>query len=106
MSDIHGHAIRYKIIMELINLQPRDHLYIIGDVIDRWPDGINILQELMQIPNCTVLLGNHEYMFLNAVSESQKGRDFNLCLSNGGRPTLDSFYQLSDNDKTEIINFI
>ena len=92
MSDIHGNAIRYKSIMYKINLQPCDHLFIIGDV--------------MNIRNCTVLLGNHEYMFLNAVSESRKGRDFNLCLSNGGRLTLDSFYQLPNNEKDEIVGFI
>lgn len=39
-------------------------LYVLGDVIDRFPDGIEILQELMAMPNVKMLLGNHEYMML------------------------------------------
>lgn len=61
MSDIHGNAIRFNSIMEQIDLQPEDTLYILGDVIDRYPDGIRILRLLMSMPNVQMLLGNHEY---------------------------------------------
>ena len=37
MSDIHGNKRRFDSIMEQINLRPEDHLYVIGDVIDRHP---------------------------------------------------------------------
>lgn len=67
MSDIHGNAIRFNSIMEQIDLQPEDTLYILGDVIDRYPDGIRILRLLMSMPNVQMLLGNHEYMMLNAL---------------------------------------
>lgn len=49
MSDIHGNAIRFNSIMEQIDLQPEDTLYILGDVIDRYPDGIRILRLLMSM---------------------------------------------------------
>ena len=67
MSDIHGNAIRFNSIMEQIDLQPEDTLYVLGDVIDRYPDGIRILRLLMSMPNVQMLLGNHEYMMLNAL---------------------------------------
>ena len=51
MSDIHGNAIRFNSIMTQIDLQPEDTLYILGDVIDRYPDGIRILRLLMSMPN-------------------------------------------------------
>lgn len=35
MSDIHGNLRRFDSIMEQINLQPDDTLYILGDVVDR-----------------------------------------------------------------------
>ena len=35
MSDIHGCDARYKNILKQIGLQADDHLYILGDVIDR-----------------------------------------------------------------------
>lgn len=67
MSDIHGHRQRFDSIMKQINLQPEDTLYILGDVIDRNPDGIHILQQLRAMPNVVMLLGNHEYMMLDAL---------------------------------------
>ena len=50
MSDIHGNMRRFNSIMEQINLQPEDTLYILGDVIDRHPDGIRILRRIMDKP--------------------------------------------------------
>ena len=67
MSDIHGNRRRFDSIMDQIQLQPEDKLYVIGDVIDRHPDGISILLQLMEMPNVTMLLGNHEFMMLNAI---------------------------------------
>lgn len=40
MSDIHGQKRRFDSIMKQIKLQPEDTLYVLGDVIDRNPDGI------------------------------------------------------------------
>ena len=35
MSDIHGHLQRFESIMEQIKLDEGDHLFVLGDVIDR-----------------------------------------------------------------------
>ena len=67
LSDIHGNRQRFDSIMEQIALQPEDTLYVLGDVIDRYPDGIRILRQLMKMPNVKMLLGNHEYMMLDAL---------------------------------------
>ena len=67
MSDIHGHRRRFDSVKKQINLQPEDTLYILGDVIDRNPDCIRILQQLRAMPNVVMLLGNHEYMMLDAL---------------------------------------
>ena len=40
---------------------------MLGDVIDRYPDGIKILRQIMQMPNAKMLIGNHEYMMLKAI---------------------------------------
>lgn len=44
MSDIHGNRRRFESVMKQIDLQPEDTLYVLGDVIDRYPDGIRILR--------------------------------------------------------------
>ena len=72
LSDIHGNTERYNSIMQQINLQESDTLYVLGDVIDRYPDGIKILREIMKKANTKMLLGNHEYMMLNAIDSEYK----------------------------------
>lgn len=67
MSDIHGNIRRFKSVMKQIRLRPEDTLYVLGDVVDRHPDGIRILKKIMSMPNAIMLLGNHEYMMLRAL---------------------------------------
>lgn len=57
LSDIHGNLKRFESIMKQINLQTDDTLYILGDVVDRNPDGIKILRKLMKMPNVKMLIG-------------------------------------------------
>lgn len=47
MSDIHGCGKAYHAMLRKIELCDSDHLYILGDVIDRGPDGISILEDIM-----------------------------------------------------------
>ena len=51
MGDIHGNMRRFLSVLKQIDLQPEDRLYVLGDVVDRHPDGIRILQKLMAMPN-------------------------------------------------------
>ena len=69
MSDIHGNMRRFNSIMQQIQLQPEDTLYVLGDVVDRHYDGVRILRKLMSMPNVKMLLGNHEHMMLRALNE-------------------------------------
>ena len=71
MSDIHGCDARYRSILNQIRLKKDDHLYILGDVIDRGPNGLSILRETMKKENITLLMGNHEHMMLEALSKSR-----------------------------------
>lgn len=59
LSDIHGNKENFDSVLEKISLQPEDSLYILGDVIDRNPYGIQLLQQIMKMGNAHMLLGNH-----------------------------------------------
>lgn len=61
-SDIHGCAEKYQALLERIRFSAADTLYVLGDVIDRGPDGVAILQDMMLRPNVLPILGNHEFM--------------------------------------------
>lgn len=94
LSDIHRNMKRFNSIMEQINLKSEDTLYVLGDVIDRYPNGIRILRKLMKMDNVKMLLGNHEYMILNAldpIRESDKreqARSLHLWYANAKKINL------------------
>ena len=74
MGDIHGNMRRFNSVMEQIHLTADDTLYVLGDVIDRYPDGLVILRKLMAMPNVKMILGDHEYMMLRAIGDPAKPR--------------------------------
>ena len=104
MSDIHGNEPKFNSVMDQINLQPDDTLYILGDVIDRHPGGIKILRKLMAMPNVKMLLGNHEHMMLEAIAKQynlkdpKENEEYNYKLrvwyNNGGHETPVSYTHL------------
>ena len=105
-SDIHGNRRRFDSILEQINLKKNDTLYILGDVVDRHPDGINILLQIMKTPNIKMLLGNHEYMMLKALESPYPLTPLLLWFRNGGEVTLDHLNLLSEKEKDEIVSFL
>ena len=65
MSDIHGRIDLFDAMLEKINLQKGDKLYVIGDCIDRG-GGLQVLQKIIELHKknmCDLILGNHEYYF-------------------------------------------
>lgn len=88
MGDIHGRLDRFQEVMRQINLRKEDHLYVLGDVIDRYPDGLRILRNLLKRSNVTVLLGNHEHMMLEALTKDHPNNKYmERWYNNGGAVT-------------------
>ena len=88
LSDIHGRMDRFREVMRQINLKKEDHLYVLGDVIDRYPDGLRILRNLLKRSNVTVLLGNHEHMMLEALTKDHPNNKYiERWYNNGGAVT-------------------
>jgi serine/threonine protein phosphatase 1 len=61
-SDLHGEYDRFIRLLDEIDLKEEDTLFVLGDVIDRGPHPIKLLQKLMTMPNVICLVGNHELM--------------------------------------------
>ena len=112
LSDIHGNLNRYNSIIEQINLQETDILYILGDVIDRYPDGIKILREIIKKDNVKMLLGNHEYMMLEAldplgsVDEWEYKRSLSLWYRNGGNVTHNYLKHIRKEIRQEVFDYL
>lgn len=120
ISDLHGRFDKYETMLQKIGFSDSDTLYVLGDVIDRGPDGLAILQDMMLRPNVLPLLGNHEFTaafcipwLTRTITEESLARltdtqlaAFNDWLSNGGEPTLRALRALSGEERQEILDYL
>lgn len=114
-SDIHG---EYSAYLDFINsiFTDNDILYIIGDVLDRGSNSIDLIKDIMNRPNVVMLMGNHEKILLDrfeglchASSTQEIGSIITESLSTdriGQRQTLVDFAKLSKKEQYEILDFI
>lgn len=93
---------------------------MLGDVIDRGPDGCKILLDMMGRPNVLPILGNHEFtaaVCLPWLLEEVTARslaDLNGArlaalqdwIRNGGGPTLRELQKLSRAEREDILDYL
>ncbi len=112
IGDIHGRADRFHKILEKSCFSEHDYMYILGDVIDRNPDGISILQEVMNAGNMEMILGNHEHMMRKVVHPQQGEEelilhaDVGLWYYNGGETTHKQFLALPETEQNRIADYL
>ena len=108
MSDIHGYMNLFNDILKQINLTEEDVLYILGDVIDRGPDGIKILLKIMRSKNMFMVIGNHELMMLNYYTGDRFWRFHSLSVwtRNGCDPTIEQFDKYADSTQNRILKYL
>lgn len=119
-SDLHGYSLeKFKDFLEKVGFCDDDFLYILGDVIDRGPDGVKILKWLMLQPNVQLILGNHEAMLLacdflfDEVTEDSiaklTGTKLNIYrtwVSNSGQVTLDALSGIRNKEIQYILEYL
>ena len=109
-SDIHGEYEMFLKMLELINFSDTDILYILGDVVDRGPEPIKILQYIIDKKNIKMLMGNHEKMMLDALilSKDEFGPTYasRLWMRNGGFVTADKFLSLPLEEQKKIYDYV
>ena len=111
VADIHGRGDRFHEILDTIGFSEKDRLFILGDVIDRNPDGIRLLEEIMAADNMQMILGNHEYMMINASEDpafplNDRFTNLDLWYLNGGAITEAAFKALPAEKQAEILAFL
>ena len=120
LSDLHGYYDKYRNMLETIRFDRTDTLYVLGDVIDRGPDGIRILRDMMGRENVIPILGNHEltaamclpWLMQEITEESLDGLGeeeiaaFSEWLTNGGGPTLRALKLLEQKEREEILEYL
>ena len=116
MSDIHGMCSKYVTILDKIGgIKGDDKVYILGDIIDRGPDGDVILLSMMSDPRIIPIIGNHESLalpILKAISsekpfkEIEQTRSYQVWAAMGGEATATGFRSHSRETQQRMIDYI
>lgn len=106
LSDIHGDQAAFDRILDMIGLSDADQLYILGDVVDRGPDGIALLEKIRKIGNCTLLLGNHEMMMINALRHPENMRYQGIWMNNGCDDTRRAYTELPLEEQEDLLQYL
>jgi len=113
-ADVHSHLDVFEQAMN--DLDSDDEMYIIGDVIDKGPDGLDVLLKIMKDPRCHLLMGNHDMMMLEYLTCLSKyetyltGIYFDVrkrwLYRNGGIVTYQKYKRLSPVLRKKIYHYL
>lgn len=121
MSDLHGEYAKYLEMLEKIRFCDDDTLYILGDAVDRGPDPIPLLQDMMARENVYFLMGNHEGMALHVLEKlnvevTAENAENHLNAEwmgrimewqqNGGDVTMRQFRRLSADERQDVLDYL
>ena len=104
-SDIHGQYEMFLRMLDGIQFSEQDHLYILGDIIDRGPQSMELMQDIMKRQNVSCILGNHELMMLDYLNRDPDGNSWMLT-GNGGAVTYKQYMKLPEEEQDEMKKFI
>ena len=120
IADIHGCYAELTELLGKIGFTDDDELFILGDAMDRGPEPIKVIQYLMNQPNVTYILGNHDDMMLQTMKKlAVDVTETNLIdlredvflsyyhwLNEGGAVTAEQFRKLSHSERADILDFL
>ena len=116
MSDLHGCYDKYIFMIKKIELKAEDALYILGDILDRGPNGFKIALDIAKRENVVLLRGNHDqqaaillsnlYLLQDDEMADKYAPIFSAWLSDGGDSTMREFLELSEKEQKCALNVI
>ncbi len=121
MSDIHGQYAKYKRMLEKIEFSDADDLYVLGDIIDRGPEPVELLLDMSMRMNVFPILGNHDMMAAMLLRklcieitednyathiDPETIKSLAMWQMDGGQATLEGFKRLSPDERVELIEYI
>lgn len=120
ISDIHGEYDKFLEMLQKINLQDDDTLYILGNAVDVGAEPIEVLNEMADRANIYPIIGDHERMAVDVLSllmdDISEGKLDKLSPNtmeaiaqwreNGGQSTLQEFIKLIDEERQDILDYL
>lgn len=120
VGDIHGCYAEFQALLKMLRFSDEDELYVLGDAMDRGPEPIRVIRDLMDRPNVFYILGNHDATMLLlmrklAVDVSERNLQeltvdlihaYELWCSDGGAVTAEQFRRLSKEERADILDYL
>lgn len=98
VGDIHGcYSLLFEKLNEISFDKTKDRLFSVGDLIDRGPESLSCLR-LIKESWFHAVIGNHESMLVNTVTEGAEGSNGNVWPQNGGS----WYWDLGPTDRAEV----
>ncbi len=105
VSDIHGHVRALDEVLSIASPADDDELYVLGDMIDRGPEPVDVMRRIRALPNAHVLMGNHERMLLDVLLDTGEMDSFTWAL-NGGFATATGLDKLERDEYVELLDWM
>lgn len=106
ISDIHGEYEKYLKMLELISFSDDDVLYVLGDMADRHPGGVNVIKHVKSLKNAVAILGNHELMMTQVLGIHNSPFAGGLWSQNGGDVTkYELQFECSKEERRDILEW-
>ncbi len=120
IGDIHGEYEQFRLLLDLAGIGDGDTVYVLGDVVDRGPEPVRVLQYLMRHDNFRLIAGNHELMALECLDLLMKDvTEENIAAldsaslmmladwqMNGCAPTLAGIRALDPDEREDLIDYM
>ena len=105
-SDVHGHFGTLDRLLERVSPSSDDRIFMLGDMIDRGPDPISVVRCCHDLPNTTVLMGNHEDLMLSYYADPDSSMAQINWEINGAWPTQEGLAKLPVDERVELARWL
>lgn len=106
LSDIHGRLKPLDRALSALSPAATDKIFVLGDMVDRGPDPVGVMQLFRELEGATVLWGNHEELMVDCILHPRDPEASFNWGRNGGQTTLDGLQKLKSSAADELIDWV
>ena len=120
-ADIHGCYQEFLQLLDKINFTDEDEMYILGDMMDKGPEPVTLVQDLMMRPNIYPILGNHDFAAITVLRKfnteiteenvethlsAEDMQSYMHWLADGGSTTAKQFTALNQEEREAVLDYL
>lgn len=106
LSDVHGHLAPLLRALDDVSPAEDDRIFVLGDMVDRGPDPVGVMKTCRALPNCVVLMGNHERMMLDCLVYEDSDISWVNWAINGGGMTANGLAELPAEESEDLVGWV